>query len=79
LEVSRPEDQVKVEDENIVVSGRADPESKVYINNQYIQIDSSGKFLQEIRLTESINKISVVAVSKNNKSTTVEKTVFLKE
>lgn len=78
LEVSRPVDQSTVSNPAVIVSGRADPEAKVSINNQEIQIDISGKFSQEIKLSESANTITVNAVSKSGKSSKVERKVFLK-
>lgn len=78
LEVSEPQDQLSVASTTIYVSGRTDPESKVSINNQEIQVDLSGRFSQEIQLTDSSNTIVVTATSKSGKEARIERTVFLK-
>lgn len=78
LEVSQPLNQQNVEEEIMEVSGRTDPEAKVTVNNQQINIDISGKFTQQIRLTEGTNNILVTATSKSGKVSKVERTVFLR-
>ena len=78
LEVSGPSDQTSVSQEVIKVEGKTDPESKVSINNQEVQVDLSGNFSQEIKLKDSANTINITSTSKNGKSTTQTRTVFLK-
>lgn len=78
LEVTKPIDQLSVNIESVLVSGRTDPEAEISINNQQIQVDLSGKFSQEIKLTENINNIVIEARSKDGKVTKIERTVFLK-
>ncbi len=79
LEVTNPSDQMNTNSQTIQVLGRTDPEAKVTINNQAIQIDPSGKFSQEIKLTENVNNIVITSTSKGGKITKVERTVFLRE
>lgn len=79
LEVTQPEDQQTVDVATVQVSGRSDPESKVSINNQEIQIDLSGKFSQEVTLSEGRNIITVTSVSKGGRVSKTERTVFLKK
>lgn len=78
LEVDRPTNQQTAETDSIQVSGRTDPEAKVSINNQQIQVDLAGKFSQEVKLTEGSNIILVAAIAKNGQVSKVERTVFLK-
>lgn len=78
LEVREPSDQSNVESSMIQVIGRTDPEAKVLINDQEIQVDPSGSFFQEIKLADNVNIIKVTAVSKSGKEAKVERTVFLK-
>lgn len=79
LEVVQPADQFNTNSEAIQVIGRTDPEVKLSINNQEIGVDSSGKFAQEIKLTDNINNIEISAISKSGKVTKIERTVFLKK
>lgn len=78
LEVTQPTDQLTTGLDEIIVSGRTDPESKVSINNQEIQVDQSGKFSQQIKLVKNINNIIISAVSNSGKQTTAQRTVFLR-
>lgn len=79
LEIINPQDQQTINSDVIIVSGRADPEAKVSINNQEIQLDQSGKFSQEIKLFDTVNTIVISAISKDSKTSKVERTVFLKK
>lgn len=79
LEVSQPVNQLNTTSPAIQVTGRTDPEAKVSINNQEVGIDTSGKFSQEIKLTDNINNIEITAMSKSGQVTKVERTVFLKK
>lgn len=79
LEVSQPQDQQIVHSSPIQVVGKSDPEAKVSINNQEIQVDFSGKFSQEVNLVEGSNTISIAATSKGGKLTKLDRIVFLKK
>lgn len=78
LEITEPKDQQSVNNAEILVLGRTDPEGEVTINNQKIQLDSSGKFSQQIKLSASVNTIVVVSTSRGGKETKIERTVFYK-
>ena len=78
LEVSQPTDQQSTTASDVLVSGRTDPEDKVTINHQEIQVDSSGRFSQEIKLSENTNTIEITATSKSGKTSKVIRTIFLK-
>lgn len=77
LEIEQPNQQQTVESEILVVSGRTDPEAEVRINNQQIQVDIYGKFSQELKLTDGMNTIIIIANSKSGKESKIERTVFL--
>lgn len=79
LEVSEPANQLTTTSESIMVAGRADPEAKVTINDQQIQVDTTGKFSQEIKLSDNVNTITIAAISKSGKESKIERTVFLKK
>ena len=78
LEVREPLDQSNVESSAVQVIGRTDPEAKVLINDQEIQVDPSGSFFQEIKLSDNVNIIKVTAISKSGKEAKAERTVFLR-
>ena len=78
LEVNQPVNQFNSSSATVQVTGRTDPEASLSINNQEIGVDPSGKFSQEIKLSDDINTIEISAVSKSGKVTKVERTVFFK-
>lgn len=78
LEVTSPPDQFSSTVSEIEVSGRTDPEAKVSINDQEIQVDQRGGFSQIIKLSDDVNTIKIVAISSLGKQTKLQRTVFLK-
>lgn len=78
LEVSQPPNQFNTTSGEIKVLGRTDPEAKVTINDQEIQVDQDGKFSQQIKLSDNVNNITVLAILNSGKQTKVQRTVFLK-
>ncbi|MBI4035548.1 helix-turn-helix domain-containing protein [Candidatus Daviesbacteria bacterium] len=79
LEVDKPVNQLSTSSSTIEVVGRVDPEAQLRINNQGVEIDSSGKFSQEIKLSDSMNTIEITATSKSGKKTKVERIIFLRK
>ena len=79
LEVTQPVDQLNTSATETIVSGRTDPEAKLSINDQEIQVDQNGKFSQQIKLSEDVNNIVIIATGKSGKSTKVQRSVFLKK
>ncbi|MBI2600659.1 helix-turn-helix domain-containing protein [Candidatus Daviesbacteria bacterium] len=78
LEVISPSNQFTTSNAVVVVKGKTDPEAKVMINNQEIQVDISGNFSQEVKLNGSANQLVITSTGKSGKSSRVEKMVFLK-
>lgn len=78
LEVSQPVNQMSTNSSSIQVIGKTDPEVKLSINDQEIQVDPAGNFSQEIKLSDNLNTLVISATSKTGKVTKVERTVFLK-
>lgn len=76
LELSAPADKVYVESDAVLVAGKTDPESRVTINNQAVEVDLTGNFSEKIKMVESANTIIVSAISKSGKTTQIERTVF---
>ncbi|MBI4039410.1 helix-turn-helix domain-containing protein [Candidatus Daviesbacteria bacterium] len=76
LEISTPQDKLKVSTANIDVVGRTDPDAKIFINGQEIQLKNGGIFSQDIVLREGPNTISITAISKSGQETKVGRTVL---
>lgn len=79
LEIQSPKDQQLVDIPTVVVDGKTEPEVKVTVNNQEIGVDQSGNFHQEIKLSSSINTVTIVATGKFGQSAKVERTVIVKK
>lgn len=79
LEVVSPQDQQTVDIPAILVKGSTDPEVKVLVNNQEVGVDGGGNFEEEVKLSSSVNTITVTATSKFGQSAKMERTVFVKK
>lgn len=78
LSVVAPPDQAFFENNTVLVLGKTEPEAKVTLNDQEVTVDPSGSFRQEMRLSEGMNKIVIIATTKFNKNSKIERTVYLK-
>ena len=76
LEISSPKEQETLAVSTLEVVGKTNPEAKVLINNQEVSVDSNGNFSAEIKLTESMNKLTVTATSKFGKTSELERVVY---
>ena len=79
LEVTSPAQGATVEVTSVSVEGSTDPEAKLTVNNQEVGLNKDGNFKEEVKLSSSVNNISVVATSKFGQSTKVERTVYIKK
>lgn len=78
LEVTTPVQGQTVEVTSVSVEGSTDPDAKVTVNDQEIGLNPEGKFKEEIKLSSSVNTITVVSTSKFNQQSKVERTVYIK-
>ncbi len=78
LTIIAPTDQMTTDNPSLDVIGKTDPEVKVTINSQEIQVAESGDFQEKISLSSQVNKITIAAISKFNQKTQVERIVYLK-
>lgn len=78
IEVSSPVDNIKTEEESLIVEGKTDAGADVYINDVPIGVDPEGNFKEKISLQEGVNLIKVSAKNKLNKVTQTTRTVLAK-
>lgn len=78
LEISSPTQGQTVEVTSVSVEGSTDPDAKVTVNDQEIGLNNEGKFKEEVKLSSSVNTISIISTSKFGQSTKVERTVYIK-
>lgn len=76
LIVQSPQDNLVVSDKEFIVAGKTDPDATLKINGQTIQ-NLEGKFHQELTLGDGLNTIQIEAVSRNGKTTRVERHIRL--
>ena len=67
-----------VEVTSISVEGSTDPDAKLTVNDQEVGLDPTGKFKEEVKLSSSVNTITIVSTSKFSQSTKIERTVYIK-
>ncbi len=78
LEVISPEENSIVTSQAIIVTGKTDPETTVYVNNEATLVDEEGKFEKRINVFPGKAKITVKAVNKFKKTTVVERNIEVK-
>lgn len=78
LEVNSPAPGQTVEVTSISVEGATDPDAKVTINDQEVGLSPEGKFKEEVKLSSSVNTITIVSTSKFGQETKIERTVYIK-
>lgn len=79
LEIVSPTEGQTFQTETIKVVGKTDPESKIKINNQDVEVDFGGNFSQELKLSDSASTITITSTSKYGKTSKEDRSVFLKK
>ena len=83
LEISSPEDNVLVYEDNIVISGKTGPETTVIISSQDndtgLQASKDGEFSKVFQLSRGANIIEVTAFDTEGNSKTVTRSVYYSE
>lgn len=78
LSVTSPVDQLAADNATVVVEGKTDPEVKLTINSQDIQVDPGGNFKEDLTLSAPVNKVIIIAISKFGQRSEVDRTVYFK-
>ncbi|HLD34875.1 MAG TPA: helix-turn-helix domain-containing protein [Patescibacteria group bacterium] len=66
-------------DQNILIAGEATKESSLTINGQDIMINEQGRFESLVDLAKGVNTITISAIKKHGKSTTLVRHVIRQE
>ena len=69
-------DNVVVNNKDMQITGKTDPDATVKVNGQVISL-KEGSFNQYISLTDGLNTIRIEAIAKNGKSSQIEKHIRL--
>jgi len=78
LTVDSPKQQEITHDRRIEVLGRTDPDATVTINGTSVLVRSDGRFFDQITLESGVNTVTVVAISRFGRTTTVTREVGLR-
>lgn len=78
LSVTSPTDQLSTNNSIVAVEGKTDPESKIMVNNQEVKVGLEGDFKEEITLSQEVNKLSIIAISRFGQKVEEDRTVYLK-
>ncbi|MCJ7792839.1 MAG: helix-turn-helix domain-containing protein [Candidatus Marinimicrobia bacterium] len=76
LRIDSPSDNQTVTEEQILLSGRTDPDNAVSVNGDLTQLSPQGEFSYRLRLNEGENKIVIETTNRSGKKTRLTRTVF---
>jgi len=79
LEVTSPEDNQQVIEEQIVIEGKTNPDNSVSISGNLTQLNEQGEFNYRLRLVSGENKIVIEATNRLGRKTRQTRTVYLKK
>lgn len=77
MEILYPETNVSVTSHSILLRGRTEIGSRVYINNEEVLVDESGEFREVINLASGANRLIVAAENKFGKRTEKERVIVV--
>ena len=78
LDIYYPRDNEVLETDVLDVTGKADLDSEVFINNQQIIVNPDGSFVTSLKLKEGLNTISIRAVNQLDRETEKIKTIIFR-
>ncbi|MBL7159478.1 helix-turn-helix domain-containing protein [Candidatus Microgenomates bacterium] len=75
LTILEPIENRVVSQKEIIIKGKTDSDSRVFINNQEIYPDNNGEFSQEISLSQGLNEIIIFAENFKGKQKTITREI----
>lgn len=79
LVINSPAKNAVVKEEQIEVAGKTDPNASVTINNQEISVNENGSFVTKITLQPGLNTLTVEAVNKFGRKSTLVRNLRLEK
>ncbi len=77
LEVIFPESDMVVAERNVLLRGRTESVSRVYVNDQSVPVQESGEFQEVLSLADGSNTLVIRAENRFGKSTSVSRTIVV--
>jgi cytoskeletal protein RodZ len=78
LEILYPEKDAKIETRSVLLRGKTEPGSRVFVNNQEIMVEENGAFSEVLNLSEGANNLAIRAENKFRTATGESRTVMVK-
>ena len=78
LSVSNPAENSIISSQAVVVVGKSDPDSAVFVNNEIASLDKNGNFTKKLNVFPGKAKITIKAVNTFNKTTILERHIEVK-
>ena len=79
LEIALPAEDGTVSSSLMLVTGKTEPGSSVFLNNQEIVVDSAGNFRENLTLGSGTNQLVIRSVNKFSKESVVTRSVVFTE
>ncbi|MBU3957223.1 hypothetical protein KKI19_03070 [Patescibacteria group bacterium] len=76
LEIYSPVDNQQVNEEQIMIKGKTNPDNSVTINDSLAQLNDQGEFSYRLRLVSGENKIVVEAINRLGRKTRQTRTIY---
>jgi hypothetical protein len=77
LYILYPKTAMIVKAQIITVQGSTAPGNSININDQSIIVDTNGNFDKKLNLNRGLNILKITASTKYNKTTTIERVIFV--
>ncbi len=77
--ITFPQKDQVIKENNIVITGKTDPEIDITINNKKILLSDKGDFSQNINLNTGINVITIVGQKKYSKQQVIIRNIVVEE
>lgn len=75
LSLNTPNDNIKVADDAIIVEGKTDAGSNVFVNDVPIGVSPDGYFKESISLQDGVNLVKISAKNRMDKETEITRTI----
>lgn len=75
LNISYPPEGAVISGESVVISGRTNPDSTIYVNDEAVVVDEEGNFKKEVDLFQGENKIVIKSVNRFSRQTSITRQI----
>jgi len=79
LVINNMPDQITTTAHAVVVSGKAEIDAQVFINDQVIITDENGNFQETVTLRSGLNTLRIVAKKKHSKERVIDKQILVED